>query len=144
MLSGKPVWMAVRDCGGRGPYANSIGGRAGLEVCRGCGCSAQPATLRAREIGYGARVSRRLSLWGLEEKIGLVESQRDTERAEARGVFALERVVSCSRFDPRWRSQLDLGSGEPFDDLHGSATLGTAIKTRSVFGGGGVLFRLWF
>ena len=99
MLSGKPVWMAVRDCGGRGPYANSIGGRAGLEVCRGCGCSAQPATLRAREIGYGARVSRRLSLWGLEEKIGLVESQRDTERASARRVFALESVVSCSRSD---------------------------------------------
>src|SRR5215469_4160528 len=62
-------------------------------------CSAQPATLRAREIGYGARVSRRLSLWGLEEKIGLVESQRDTERASARRVFALERVVSCSRSD---------------------------------------------
>jgi len=96
------------------------------------------------EIGYGEKVSRRLSLKRVQEKVFLAESQRDTERAEARGVFALERVVSCSRFDPRWRSQLDLGSGEPFDDLHGSATLGTAIKTRSVFGGGGVLFRLWF
>jgi hypothetical protein len=85
------------------------------------------------EIGYGEKVSRRLSLEGLQEKICLAENQRDTERAEARGVFALERVVSCGRFDPRWRSQLDFGSGEPFDDLHGSATLGTAIK-RSVLG----------
>jgi len=85
-------------------------------------------------MGYGEKISQRLSLERLQEKVFLAESQRDAERAEARGVFALERVVSCSRFDPRWRSQLDLGSSEPFDDLHGSATLGTAIKTRIVLG----------
>ena len=73
----------------------------------------------------------------------LVEQQRGTDRAEARRDFALERVVSCSRFDPRWRSQLDLGSGEPFDDLHGSATVRTAIKLCSVFGRGGVFFGRW-
>jgi hypothetical protein len=76
----------------------------------------------------------------LREEFFLAESQRDTERAAARRVFALERVVSCSRFDPRWRSKLDLGSGEPFDDLYGSATFGAAIKTRSIYGGGGVFF----
>jgi len=92
------------------------------------------------EIGYGEKVSRRLSLSAPEEKICLLENQRDTERAEARRVFALERMASCCRFDQRWRAKLDLGSGEPFDDLHGSATLGTAIKTRSVFGAGGVFF----
>ena len=84
-------------------------------------------------MGYGEKISQRLSLERLQEKVFLAESQRDAERAEARGVFALERVVSCSRFHPRWRSKLDLGSGEPFDDLHGSATLGTAIKIKSIF-----------
>ena len=52
-------------------------------------------------------------------------------------------MVSCRRGQLWWSTELDLGSREPFDDLHGSATLGTAIKIRSVFGGGSVLFRLW-
>ena len=94
------------------------------------------------EVGYDERVWQRLSWKGLQEQICGAESQRNTERAEARNVFALERVVSCGRGDPRWRTKLDLGSGEPLDDLHGSATLGTAIKIRSVFGGGSVWFRL--
>ena len=36
-------------------------------------------------------------------------------------------------------------SGEPLDDLHWSATLRAAIKSRSVFGGGSVVLhlRLW-
>jgi hypothetical protein len=136
--------VAVRGCGGRGPYANSIRGRTGLEVCRGCAAGHNPrhfalqrlATVKECREDYRCR---------LEEKICLVESQGDAERASARRVFALARVVSCSRFDPRWRSQLHLGSGEPFDDPHGSATLGTAIKTRRVFGGGGMFFgrRFW-
>src|SRR5437879_10954296 len=37
-------------------------------------------------------------------------------------------------------TQLDFGSGEPLDDLHGSTTLGTAIKIGGVFGGRRVLF----
>ena len=39
---------------------------------------------------------------------------------------------------------MDLGSSEPFDDLHGSATLGTAIKIWSVFRRGRVFFGRWF
>jgi hypothetical protein len=27
---------AARGCGGRGPYGNSIVGRSGVELCRGC------------------------------------------------------------------------------------------------------------
>ena len=38
---------------------------------------------------------------------------------------------------------MDLGSGEPFDDLHGSATVGTAIKICRVFRRGGVFFGRW-
>jgi len=59
--------------------------------------------------------------------------QRDTERAEARGVFELERLVSCRRADLWWRTKLDFGSGKPLDDLHGAAILGTAIKIKSIF-----------
>ena len=33
---------------------------------------------------------------------------------------------------------------ESFDDLHGAATLGTAIKIWSVFGWGRVFFGRWF
>ena len=68
----------------------------------------------------------------LEERICWMTRHRDTERAEARGVFELERVVSCRRAD-RWRTKLDFGSGKPLDDLHGAATLGTAIKIKSIF-----------
>jgi hypothetical protein len=39
---------------------------------------------------------------------------------------------------------LDFGSSEPFDDLHGSATLGTAIKVGSIFRRGSVFFGWWF
>ena len=39
---------------------------------------------------------------------------------------------------------MDLGSSEPFDDLHGSATLGKAIKIWSVFRRGRVFFGWWF
>ena len=92
------------------------------------------------EIEYGKKVSRRLWLKELEEGIGLTARHRDTERPEGRRVFEWERVVSCRNADPWWRTKLDLGSGEPFDDLHWSSTLGTAIKIPSVLGGGSVFF----
>jgi hypothetical protein len=50
-------------------------------------------------------------------------------------VSELERAVSCRRADPWWRTKLDFGGSEPFDDLHWSSTLGTAIKIGKVFGG---------
>ena len=118
-----------------------------IQLGEGCGLRCAEAVLQGTThdtarpgIGYGEKVSPRLSWKRLQEEICLAESQRDTERAEVRGVFALERVVSCSSVDRRWRTKLDLGSGEPFDDFHWSSTLGTAIKIRSVFGGGSVLF----
>ena len=75
----------------------------------------------------------------------MAERQRGTERAAARRVFVLGKVVSCGSGDLWWRTKKDLSSGEPFDDLHGSATVGTTIKVCSVFGRGGVFFgrRLW-
>ena len=94
------------------------------------------------EIGYGKKVSRRLWLKKLEEEIGLTARHRDTERLEGRRVFELERVVSCRRADPWWRTKLNFGSGEPFDDLHRSTAFRAAPRIGEVFGGRGVLFVL--
>ena len=70
-----------------------------------------------------------------------------TERYGAREDTQSDRVGE-SGFMPSgdlwWRAKLDLGSGEPFDDLHGSATVGTAIKICRVFRRGGVFFGRWF
>src|SRR5467141_460737 len=90
------------------------------------------------EIGYGEKVSRRLSSKKLEEGIALTASHKDTERPEGRRVFELERVVSCRNADPWWRSKLDFDSRQPLDDLHWAATLGTAPKTKCVFSGSNV------
>ena len=68
--------------------------------------------------------------------------QRDAQRLEVPRVFELERIVSCRRADPWWRTKLDFGSGEPFDDLHRSTAFRTAPKIGTVFGGRGVLFGL--
>jgi hypothetical protein len=91
------------------------------------------------EIGYGEKVLQRLWLKKLEEGIGLTASHKDTGRPEGCRVFELERVVSCRSADPWWRTKLDFGSGEPFDDLHRSTAFGAAPKIGTIFGGRGVL-----
>jgi hypothetical protein len=70
-----------------------------------------------------------------EEELCWAARQTKAGRAGARGVLELERAVSCRRADPWWRTKLDFGSSEPFDDLHWSSTLGTVIKIGNVFGG---------
>jgi hypothetical protein len=92
------------------------------------------------ENGYGETVARKLSLMRLQEGICFPTRRRGAQRAEARGVLELESVVSCGRAHLWGRTKLDFGSGEPFDDLHWSSTLGTAIKIGNVFGGGSVFF----
>ena len=98
-------------------------------------------TVRA-EIGYGEKVSQRRWSKKVEEGIGLMARHRDAERLGGRRVFELERVVSCRRADPWWRTKLDFGSGESFDDLHRSTAFRAAPKIGTVFGGRGVLFGL--
>jgi hypothetical protein len=95
------------------------------------------------EIGYGEKVSQRLWLKKLEEEIGLTARHRDAERPQGRRVFELERVVSYRNASPWWRTKLDFGSGEPFDDLHRSTAFRAAPKIGTVCGGGGVLVGLW-
>ena len=94
------------------------------------------------EIGYGEKVSQRLWSKKVEEGIGLKARHRDAQRLEVPRVFELERVVSCRRADPWWRTKLDFGSGESFDDLHRSTAFRAAPKIGTVFGGRGVLFGL--
>jgi hypothetical protein len=69
-------------------------------------------TVRA-EIGYGEKVSQRLWSKKVEEAIGLTARQRDAERLEVPTVFELERVVSCRRADPWWRTKLNFGRRVP-------------------------------
>ena len=98
-------------------------------------------TMRA-EIGCGEKVSRRLWSKKVEEGTGLTARHRDTVRPEERKVFELERVVSCRNADPWWRTKLNFGGGESFDDLHRSPAFRAAPKIGTVFGGRGVLFGL--
>ena len=94
-----------------------------------------PDTVRA-EIGYGAKTVVEEG----ERRDRFDDEAQRCERLEVPRVFELERVVSCRRADPWWRTKLDFGSGEPFDDLHQPSTLGTAIKIGNVFGGRSVFF----
>ena len=65
--------------------------------------------------------------------------RRETERAERREGFGLERGVSCGRSE-QWRgTKLDFRSRKPFDDHHRSATLGTTPETVRA---SGILIRL--
>ena len=96
-----------------------------------------------QEVDYDERGWRRLGLKRPEKEIRMAESQRDTERVEARGIFELERVVSCGRGDRRWRTKLQFGSSEPFDDSHRSTAFGTASRWRGVFAAECLWFDWW-
>jgi hypothetical protein len=98
-------------------------------------------TVRA-DIGYGEKVSQRRWSKKLEEGIGLTAGHRDTEHREGRRVFELERVVSCRNADPWWRTKLDFGGGESFDDLHQSTALRAAPEIGTIFAGRVVLLGL--
>ena len=51
------------------------------------------------------------------------------ESAEAPKIFVVSMVVSCGSRDwKRWRTKLDFGGSEPFDDHHGASTWRTAPK----------------
>src|SRR5215467_1904804 len=100
-------------------------------------------TLCAPKLGAATESRKEMSLKRLQERICFAARQSDTECARRAEFFGLKRVVSCGSGDHEWGTKLDLGGGEPLDDLHGPSTVGTTIKIRSVFGGGSVLFRLW-
>ena len=67
--------------------------------------------------------------------------RRDTEHAERREGFELERGVSCGRSEQRWGTKLDFCRRKPFNDHHRSTTLGTTPETVRA---SGILIRLRF
>src|SRR5437660_7512575 len=60
--------------------------------------------------------------------------RRETEHAERREGFGLERGVSCGRSEQWWGTKLDFRSRKPFDDHHRSTTLGTTPETARASG----------
>ena len=78
----------------------------------------------------------------VEEGMDRATTHSSRERSEERRVFELERVASCRNADLWWRTKLDFGSGESFDDLHRSTAFRAAPGSGSVFCGRGVRFRL--
>src|SRR5262249_11764148 len=57
---------------------------------------------------------------------------------------ACGEVISCSRDQERWRTELELCRGESFDDDHRSAALGTAPQRVGGWCGRGFRFGLWW
>jgi hypothetical protein len=102
-------------------------------------CRARHMTPCSRKLATATKDRKDGGQKMLEEGIGLTARHRDAQRMEGRRVFELERVVSCRNADPWWRTKLDFGSGEPFDDLHWSTAFRAAPKIGTIFGGRGVL-----
>jgi hypothetical protein len=73
-------------------------------------------------------------LWGMK-KVSSSDGDRLRRDARKRADRAVcGRVISCSRSQERWRTELELCHGESFDDGHRSAALGTApqrVRSRS-------------
>ena len=105
-------------------------------------CRAGHMTSWVRRVTRATKCRKKLWLKKLEERIDRSTTHSSKERSEERGVFELERVVSCGNADLWWRTKLDLGSGESFDDLHRSTAFRAAPGSGRVFGGRGVRFRL--
>ena len=82
--------------------------------------------------GQRRKISLREELGELEQEFGSVTRRSGKKPAETSEEFELERVVSCGSGDLRWRTKLDLGSGESFDDHHRSTALRTEPETVQV------------
>jgi hypothetical protein len=96
---------AARDCGGR-PYANSMVGRSGVEVCPDCAVVQDTRDSGGKGVAGKGNVAGRAME---EDRSGdlLGATRGDTARAQARKEFELERVVSWGQ---RWRTKLDFRS----------------------------------
>ena len=64
--------------------------------------------------------------------------------AEARDRWNCGRVISCSRDQEWWRTELELRRGESFDDGHGSAAVGAAPQRVHCRSGRRLRFVFWW
>ena len=94
--------------------------------------------------GRCARTSLREKLRKLEQEFCSVTRHSGREHAKVCERFELERVVSCGSGDQGWRTKLEIGSCESFDDLHWSTTFWTVPETARVPSAWGVLLGLRF
>src|SRR5467141_2940956 len=95
------------------------------------------------EGGYGEKMLQSEPLRKPEEEISAAIRRTTTDRGEARRVFLMRRVVSCSSGDLRWRTKLYLGSRESLYDHHRGSALGAEPKITGVLGAWCVLLCLW-
>jgi len=95
----------------------------GTAVCSGCS---------GRE--HRRKVSLGEELRALKEEFCYARKRSGREHAETCKGFEFERVVSCGSGDRGWRTKLDFGSGESFDDHHRSTAFGTAPETAQAMG----------
>jgi len=83
-------------------------------VCR----RARQMKVCAPKWGPATEPGKEMALKRPQERIYFAARQSDTECARRTECFGLQRVVSCGSGDQGWRTKLDLGGGEPLDDLH--------------------------
>jgi len=77
--------------------------------------------------------------------MGGARTHRRMEGAQTPKTSVMSVVVSCgSRDQDRWRTKLDLGRRESFDDPHGPTTVGTEPKRAGWMGRGGFWFGVRF
>ncbi len=90
-----------------------------------------------REIVVGEASLRRVDdREEREEEIYCASRRRRTAGAETPKTFVMSIVLSCGSRDwKRWRTELDFGGSESFDDHHGASTLRTAPKIFRTIGG---------
>ena len=70
------------------------------------------------------------------EQIYCARRHRRAAGAETPETFVMSIVFSCGNGDrKRWRTELDFGGSESFDDHHGASTLRTAPKIFRTIGG---------
>ncbi len=94
--------------------------------------SARGGTTDDMERRTVVRVASLLAMDDREKREGEIYCPRrrtGTESAETPKIFVMSIVVSCGGRDwKRWRTELNFGGSEPFDDHHGASTLRTAPK----------------
>jgi hypothetical protein len=110
-------------------------GVAVMRKTRGIGDAAS-----RRAVGLGSIVVCERTL----EARSLVDGQRKRTRPVGAGrqrASEIETEVSCRGSGAkRWRTELELGRSQSFEDHHGAATFGTAPKWIRLLGWG----RFWF
>ena len=112
-----------------------------IQLWEGAVCRCAESVQQGTAVGSGCsgrehrtKVSLGEELRALKEEFGYARRRSGREHAETYEGFEFEQVVSCGSGDRRWRTKLDFGSRESFDDHHRSTAFGTAPETARSMG----------